>query len=370
MNNSISKNRIEGLDFARALAMFGMLLMNFVVVTGAKGNGSPMLVWFTNLFEGRAAATFVILAGIGISLMTRRARLTNEKALIQKTRFSLLKRSIFLFVLGMLLYTLGWAGDILHYYGVYMALATLLIMASPKIIVLLLFIFSLGAQFYQVAFDYMNGWSPTKPFLEYLDFWTVSGFLRNLFFNGFHPVFPWICFLFIGLLIGRLNLVESKIRKTILLVSSLTLIVTELLSRFLIYTFANSNVGTNSATFLFETGPIPPNLFYLLSNTASSLIIIILSMYVAEKFSHNLIIRSIIYSGQLALTHYVSHVVIGIGILLVMDRVILFNGFEHQPLSFTFLYSCLFFIGSILFSVLWRVRFKRGPIELVMRKCS
>ncbi|GAF19069.1 membrane protein [Bacillus sp. JCM 19046] len=63
MNN----NRMEGLDLARALAMFGMILVNFMIVTGAKGNGHPLLVGFTNLFEGRAAATFVTLAGIGIA---------------------------------------------------------------------------------------------------------------------------------------------------------------------------------------------------------------------------------------------------------------------------------------------------------------
>ena len=366
MSNNINKNRIEGLDFARALAMFGMLLMNFVVVTGAKGNGSPIFVWFTNLFEGRAAATFVILAGIGISLMTKKARLTDDKKVIRTVKVSLFKRSIFLFILGMLLYSLGWAGDILHYYGVYMAVATLLILSSAKLITWLIVIFSLVAQFYQVVFNYLNGWSPTKPFLEYLDFWTVTGFLRNLLFNGYHPVFPWICFLFIGLLIGRLNLVDSTIRKTIVIVSLLSLIVTELLSKILMYSFT-SVVDTQ---FLFETGPLPPNLFYLLSNTASSLMIIIFSMYVTEKLSKNMFVRSIIYTGQLTLTHYVSHVVIGIGILIAMNRVILFNGFEEQSLSFTFLYACLFFVGSVVFSVLWRVKSNRGPVELVMRKIA
>ncbi|WP_412459209.1 DUF418 domain-containing protein [Alkalihalobacillus trypoxylicola] len=369
MSNSINSSRIEGLDFARALAMFGMLVMNFMVVTGAQGNGAPLLVWFTNLFEGRAAATFVLLAGIGISLMTKRARLSSEKTVIRNTRVSLFKRSIFLFILGMLLYAVGWDGDILHYYGVYMTIAALLILASPKIITLFIIVFASLAQLYQVTFNYMSGWSPTKPFLEYLDFWTLTGFLRNLFLNGYHPILPWICFLLIGMLIGRLNLTDIGIRKTLFIFSSVTLIMTELLSKILVVSL-DSILDVESAKFLFETGPIPPNIFYLVSNTASAILIILLCIYLDEKFPTNWLIRSLIYTGQLTLTHYVSHVLIGIGILLLSNKVILFNGFVEQPLSFTFSYACLFFIASIIFSVLWRLKFKRGPIELLMRKYS
>ncbi|MFK3937517.1 DUF418 domain-containing protein [Alkalihalobacillus sp. NPDC078783] len=370
MNNSLSNHRIEGLDFARALAMFGMLVMNFMVSTGAQGNGAPALVWFTNLFEGRAAATFVTLAGIGISLMTRKARITSEQAVIQNTRTSLLKRSLFLFVLGMLLYSIGWSGDILHYYGFFMCFAAFIILTSPKVIIVILATIALVAQFCQVFFNYMYGWSPTQPFLEYLDFWTVTGFLRNLFFNGYHPVFPWFGFLLIGMLIGRLNLADVRIRKTILLVSLTMLTATELLSRFFIHLFSSSILDMESARFIFETGPFPPNIFYLISNSSSALLVIMLSIYVVNKWSNNPLIRSLIYTGQLTLTHYVSHVVIGIVILLLLDKVVVFNGYVAQPLFPIFLYACVYFLVSVIFSASWRRKFNRGPIEMLMRRWS
>lgn len=350
MSNDVGNHRIEGLDFARALAMFGMLVVNFTVVTGAQGNGAPALVWFTNLFEGRAAATFVTLAGIGISLMIRKALLTSDQSMIQSARASLLKRSLFLFVLGMLLYSIGWSGDILHYYGFYMSIAAFMIVLSPRIMVIILLIVALVAQVSQVSFNYMHGWS--QPFIEYLDFWTVTGFLRNLFFNGYHPVFPWFSFLLIGMLIGRMDLLDARIRKVILLVSLSMLIATELLSKFLINLFSSS--------FLFETGPFPPNIFYLLSNSASALTIIMLSIYLVNKWSNNRLIRSLIYTGQLTLTHYVSHVVIGIIILLLFNKVVLFNGNVAQPLLPIFLYACGFFIVSVILSVFWRRKYKRG----------
>ena len=58
--------------------MFGMSLVNFMVITGAE----EMVPHFNNFnvtFEGRASALFVILAGIGISLMTRSSVARNEK---------------------------------------------------------------------------------------------------------------------------------------------------------------------------------------------------------------------------------------------------------------------------------------------------
>lgn len=86
----------------------------------------PFLITFMSLFEGRASALFVILAGIGITLMTRSAVASNEQIKISNSRKTIWKRSLFLFILGLLLYVMEWTGDILHYYGVYLFVAALL----------------------------------------------------------------------------------------------------------------------------------------------------------------------------------------------------------------------------------------------------
>ncbi|MGE7094270.1 hypothetical protein ACQKII_23135 [Lysinibacillus sp. NPDC048646] len=46
---------IDGLDFARAIAMFGMLIVNFGVITGAEGNGPTWMIGFQSLFQGHAS---------------------------------------------------------------------------------------------------------------------------------------------------------------------------------------------------------------------------------------------------------------------------------------------------------------------------
>jgi uncharacterized membrane protein YeiB len=63
--------RILGIDVARALAVIGMIIVNFKIVLGE--NGENWLKTFAHLFDGKAAATFVVLAGIGLALLTNSA---------------------------------------------------------------------------------------------------------------------------------------------------------------------------------------------------------------------------------------------------------------------------------------------------------
>ena len=96
------KNRIIGYDLARALAVFGMVAVNFKIVMGAEKNGPDWLVNLVGLIDGRAAATFVVLAGAGISLFSRKGRTLDDRDLLAQDRRTLLKRALFLFVIGSL----------------------------------------------------------------------------------------------------------------------------------------------------------------------------------------------------------------------------------------------------------------------------
>lgn len=357
------KRRIIGLDFARAWAMFGMLIVNFMVITRAEGNGPPWLITFMSLFEGRASALFVILAGIGISLMAQSSVTSGNQIKIMASRTMIWKRSLFLFVLGLLLYTIDWTGDILHYYGVYLFIAAFFITINKKILLWLSILILLVAQSLQLTFNAFEGWAGPIPFINYIDFWSVKGFLRNLFFNGYHPIFPWFSFFLIGMLIGRMDLLNNKIRKKLFIISLIITTVAELSSEALTHFFI-PYIGEESSTFLFNTGPILPNVLYIVSATGSALIILILCLYITERYEKNWFIGIIVNTGQLTLTHYVGHVILGIGTLILLNRL------EHQSLSFVLIFAICFFIFSIVFSVLWRNKFPKGPIEWIMRKIT
>lgn len=355
--------RIIGIDVARSLAMFGMLIINYSVITGAEGKGPSWLIKLTSIIEGRASALFVVLAGIGIALMTKRARESNNRKQLQKARQSIWKRALLLFVLGMGLYAIGWTGDILHYYGFYLFFLAFFIGFKKRTNLIIAGVVILVAQAIQLTYDMFTGWQPNALYLEYVDFWFISGFTRNLFINGYHPIFPWFTFILIGFVIGSYSLKDWRILRNFLAIGFTMLVIAESTSVLLIKQLT-SVLTSDVAQFLFNTGPILPSMLYMLSAIGSSLIILVIILKVTEK-SHSLWIwKVIVPSGQMTLTHYIGHIVIGLSILDILGRI------ENQQLSFIYIFSVGFYVGSVIFSVLWKFKFDRGPIEWLVRKLS
>ncbi|MEO1713333.1 MAG: DUF418 domain-containing protein, partial [Bacteroidota bacterium] len=68
--------------------------------------------------------------------------------------------------------------------------------------------------------------------------------------------------------------------------------------------------------------------------------------------------------GQLALTFYVAHVVIGMGAFEVDDP----TNFGTYPVQFSVGYALVFSLLCILFANIWLRYKKSGPLEWVMRK--
>ncbi len=113
--------RMPGIDMARALAILGMVLVNFRAKAGATAASLDGLNWVAERAEGKAAALFLVLAGVGISLRSCRAR-ARPADWLRRERIALLERAAVLFVLGTMLLHV-WNYDILHVYGLYLALA-------------------------------------------------------------------------------------------------------------------------------------------------------------------------------------------------------------------------------------------------------
>lgn len=357
------KNRIVGYDIARAFAIFGMVIVNFKIVMGAEQSGPGWLVNLVGLLDGRAAATFVVLAGIGLSLLSQKGRTAGDLNQITQDRNTLLKRALFLFVAGML-YTPIYDADILHFYGVYIAFAAFLITAPTRRLwifswaLLLLFVVLI------LLLDYEKGWNWST--LEYEGFWTTSGIFRHLFFNGFHPVIPWLAFLLFGLILGRQDMGDRLVRRRIFLWGAGTAIITEGVSRFLVYTFSQGSSLTDQELIagIFGTDPMPPMPFYMLAGAGTACAIIVASIELGERHGAKAWLRPFVATGQLALTLYVAHVIIGMGTLEAIGRL------ENQTLLFALSASMVFCLTGVVFSYLWRRRFKRGPFEAIMRRLT
>jgi uncharacterized membrane protein YeiB len=356
------KQRILGFDFARGLAIMGMVFVNFKIVMSNQTSG--WLYEMMEIFSGKAAALFVVLAGVGMTLMYNSAKRKNDALKVKQVKTGLLKRAAFLFVVGLSYYFI-WPADILHFYGLYLTIGVIFLGVNRRWLIIVSLLLIGGYTFLFPAINYEKGWNWTT--LEYTDFFTIHGFFRNLFINGFHPVIPWVAFLLTGLWIGRINFRDKKVRKKVLLISIAIFITFKGISMVLVNILSTlSPSDITEIEYAFGTTPMPPLFFYMITASSLSVFIITLSIYITEKFSNTLIIKQMVSAGQLALSNYFFHVIIG------MLGVQLFFGKLEQAFSieFTLAYACVFNILSVVFSYFWRKRFERGPLEFVMRKIT
>ncbi len=355
--------RLLGLDVARSLAMFGMVLVHFKIVFG-EPVANHWVDMFITMLEGRSAGLFVILAGIGLSLLSKSMRNNRCSKTAYQTRSKLVKRSLVLLVLGYAFATV-WQADILHYYGFYLMIGLVLLRASNLILWLVMAGVVFDFLLMMLLFDYSLGWDFNA--LNYTEFWQWPGLVRNLLFNGFHPIFPWVSLFVFGMWLGRLNLSDRNLRQRFLLVSLILLILVEGASALTIAWFEQLEsplFSPDDLLALFGTTPIPPMPQYIVSAAASSVVAIMLLLHLAEKFPQHWLIQALVATGQLALTIYLGHVLIGISIfqLLVEEG--------KQTGLMTMMMSGLFYLGCVLFSQSWLKRFERGPLELLMRKLA
>ncbi len=332
--------RLHGLDVARFVAFAGMVLVNFRIVADVSADTS-WAAMITDTLEGRAAALFVILAGIGL-------------ALADPNRTVLFKRAMFLFVIGMLNLII-FEADILHFYALYFCIAIPFINARTWIILGLGFVTMAINLVFMFTLNFEAGWNWDT--LEYSDFWTIIGFVRHSFFNGWHPVFPWIAFLFFGLCLGRQDLGNRQVQIW-LVVGGLCLATSVSIAQ------AMLDPALWAAQVL-TLAPIPPNPAYILASTGSAIAVIGIILLLTPWIERSLIFRAIVSAGRQALTLYILHILVGMGVLEYFD---LLNGTLTSLEIFTF--SIAFCAICVLYSVLWTRFISRGPLEWVMRKLT
>ncbi|MFT6989716.1 MAG: putative membrane protein YeiB [Paraglaciecola sp.] len=355
--------RIMGVDFARALAVFGMVIVNFKLAMNAANDTSTWHL-FAGLFEGRASALFVILAGIGIAFMTKNAILSGSPENIKKSRWSLIKRALLLFVIG-LAYTPIWEADILHFYGFYFLIAACLFTLSDKALLSITAGFVLAFPVLCLLFDYEQGWDWAT--LTYTGLWTLDGMLRHIVFNGFHPIFPWCGFLIFGIWLGRRDLTHPLVRRSLFKWSLSILVVTEVcfyMLQLLAGDGTSVGMSIDEINFLFSTSIIPPLPQYILSAGSSAVLVLLGCVKLTQSYPTSRLNDCINKTGQLSLTLYVAHVIVGMGTLEALG--LLYN----QSIQVSLLASLLFCIASVMFSVFWLSRFKIGPLEWLFKKLS
>ena len=108
-------SRIDGYDAARGIAILGMIMVNYYSIFSSSLRGDLPFEPAADFLFGRAATLFVMLAGIGLTLMSRKLMLMNNAESWMQFRGQIIRRSVILFFAGITL-SLIWPSDILHFY--------------------------------------------------------------------------------------------------------------------------------------------------------------------------------------------------------------------------------------------------------------
>jgi len=356
------KQRIIGIDVARALAVIGMIIVNFKVVFGE--NGQLWVKSFASIFDGKAAATFVVLAGVGLALMTNSAINHRDKAKIKLARIRIAKRALFLFIIGLSYITI-WPADILHFYGIYMAITLVLLTCKENTILISGIAIIVAYPILITILNYETGWNFAT--LDYQDFWTFKGFVRNLFFNGFHPVMPWTAFMLFGYWFGKQDLHNDRFVKKTFWMSTIIFISIQVVSYLTISILSEGNQeAALELTPIFGTKPMPPLPIYMFNGIAIAFALISACILIGRRFENSFIIDALNKTGQLALTFYAAHVIVGMGIIELINP----SRIGDYSIEFSVGYAIVFSLLCILFAVIWRKYKKYGPLEWVMRKIT
>jgi uncharacterized protein len=358
----LTTERVLGFDVARALAILGMVVVHFAIVAAADRSGPAWLNAVLGLLDGRAAATFVILAGVGITLLSRRAVASTDPLAVARVQHTLVRRGLFLLLLGFINLTI-WPGDILRVYGVSLILAARLIGSPGRRLLLGAAGYALGFVVLFLVVDFEKNWDWTT--LTYRRLWMPTGLLRNLFYDGFRSVLPWTGFVLFGMWLGRLDLRDRAVNKRVFRAALGTALFAEGASWLCVSYFLAHPYGMDAETVnaLFGTESMPALPLFLLASGGTAVAVIALSVRVAGSWTSRLW-QPLAATGQMALTWYVAHIVLGLGTVVALELT------SSQSLPVAAGWGVAFFAVAILMSWLWKMMFQHGPLEWVMRKVA
>ncbi|MCB2182282.1 MAG: DUF1624 domain-containing protein [Desulfobulbaceae bacterium] len=253
---SVSSNvsRIDGYDAARGVAILGMIVVNYFSIFRSSPRGNLPFESAAAFLSGRAATLFVMLAGIGLTLMARKPMLIDKAETWMQFRGQVIRRSVILFFMGIML-SLIWNSDILHFYCLFLIVGSFCMQLPTRrfaMIIALIWVVSTG------LFTSSIG----GPNIDTLDFLPNYFFLifDELFISGQYAFFPWFCFLLIGIWFGHSVMKNPKQQVYILIAACLLFLVSE--SCMMVpYWF---KLGLNDETAVwafFENNPFPPSPF-------------------------------------------------------------------------------------------------------------
>ncbi len=361
---SESVDRLPGPDVVRAIALIGVAIMNYhgyLMFRG--GRPSPgALSDFFDPWEGplstRFASTFVLTAGVGITLLTRRvvadraAGREGADAAVTEMRWRLVRRGLVLYVLGQVLDVI-WSGTIILYYGAMFVVAAAMFTLATRWIVAIglssaLAGWGIAAWAFQrreegASVDWL--FNPGRN--------SIRRFSFELVVNGTHPLLPWLVFLCAGIVLGRV-FAAPRWRAWCAGLGAALFVASSVLSR---------QGDTPFSELVLSRHPFDRGLIYVASALGTSLLAFAAISWLADRAQGPalLIVDPLRRAGQMTLTLYVAHILV-FNLLVDWWEVV-----EPGGLGTALGFALVFWVVAIAVGALWSRRFGRGPLERIYR---
>jgi len=326
----------------------------YLIIRGGQRQGG----WAYDLFDPwtgplstRFAGTFVLTAGVGVTLMTNSARCDPTRT--SEMRWRLVRRGLVLYT-GGLLFDFVWPGTILPFYGAMFAIAALLFTLRGRWVV------TVGVAAALAAWG-IRMWRYERELGGHSTSWLTDpngrsprGLVFEVFVNGTHPLLPWLAFFCAGIVVGRV-LPTSWWRPV------------AIGAGFVMYTGAtivSSAATSGRALIMLSDDPFSRSIVYTTSTLGTALMAFGVISWLADEFATSAPIDGLRRAGQLSLTIYLGHA-------LVFNLLVDWLGWiEPGGLATSLSFAAIYWLTATAGAVAYQQRYGRGPAELVYRRLT
>ena len=360
-STSTGARRVTSLDVTRGLALIGVVAMNYVgsmvIPNGRNGFWDRAFDPYSGALSTRFAATFVLVAGIGLSLLTASARTTDDSATIARMRWRLARRGVLLYTVGFFL-NFAWPGTIIFFYGAYFLIAVALFRLSDRALVAI----GAGSAIIATAVATWANWKASRGEVATWLFTFSVDSLQDLVVRTFldytHPVFPWLALFCAGMVIGRhldrWREWRGRVFTAALVITALLYALVSILDRL------DQRRGV-TVYALTSTQPYSRSIFYTVTTLGVAVLAFATVDWLVEKYADSPALETLQRAGQLTLSLYLLHVLAYCAIRNWLGWI------GGNELSTALLFALGFWIVAITVGSWWHHRIGRGPAEQIYR---
>jgi uncharacterized membrane protein len=348
--SSRPRQRLRGVDAARAIAVLGMVMVHF----GPNPAPDTALGNLYGVSHGRASVLFALLAGVGVALLVG-GRLCGGWPSLARGR--LILRGALLLPLGLWLQGLDHGAlVILQYYAVYFLFAAL-VLTLPNRWLLAGGAAALvgGPLVYLGGQTVVPGWFTREPATLGDPIFKIAD---DVLLTGTYPLVTWAAPLLVGLWLGRRDLAAPAVRWGLLILGLVVAVASASAAEWFAATFSGAFErpgGPGFAYYLLTDAPHNQMPLWMLGAIGSACAVLGAMLLLADWLPRAT--WPLVATGQLALTVYAGH-------LLLLDALLELLKHETVPAASLSVGVFMVLVGGAC--TLWRAVLPRGPLEAAL----